>query len=360
MRTASSCITSAVGPSAISVPKSSTKTPARERLHHLDVVLDEQDRGAALAPGRPAACAPGPASRAWSRPDDGSSSSSSRGSVISARPTSTRRPRPRLSDSIGRSATSSSPSSSSVRPSASSSSRSAGRRLRQVLPEAPRRRARDRLGDEQVLAHGHAAEQLDALERAADARGAPAGGPATRVRSSPSKRDAAGVGTSSSPSRQLKNVVLPAPFGPDEPDGLARLDRRATTSSSAVMPAKRFAMPRASSRLTTTAPVGTAVDRSRLAAPAADGADRSTPLDEADDLALLRLEDPLGVPGVGERTEAEEDVLPLERRCRAPSAAPGMSTSANPATTAPSTVRALDGHDEHQPHEPEEGAKLAA
>ncbi len=50
-----------------------------------------------------------------SRPDDGSSSSSSFGSVISARPTSTSRARPRLSASTGLSATSSSPSSSSVR-----------------------------------------------------------------------------------------------------------------------------------------------------------------------------------------------------------------------------------------------------
>ena len=81
--------------------------------HHVGVVLDEEHRGAALlvhdAEGLGSARV-----STRSRPDDGSSSSSRRGSVISARPTSTNRPCPRLSASIGRAASRVRPSSSSV------------------------------------------------------------------------------------------------------------------------------------------------------------------------------------------------------------------------------------------------------
>ena len=97
--------TSAVGPDAMSVPKSSTNTRRHEAAHELDVVLDEQDRDAPLLL-RPSRSLPAELSVSCrSRPDDGSSSSTSFGSVINARPISTRRPTPRLSASTGRSAT---------------------------------------------------------------------------------------------------------------------------------------------------------------------------------------------------------------------------------------------------------------
>ena len=140
----------------------------REGSHHLDVVLDEQDGRLPRALDLAAACAPAPAVSCWSSPDDGSSSSSSCGSVISARPTSTSRPRPRLSDSTGRSATSSRPSRSSVRSARSRSSPVGFDEVEAVLPEAPGAESRP-LGDEQVVTHGHPTEELDALERAPDA-----------------------------------------------------------------------------------------------------------------------------------------------------------------------------------------------
>ena len=77
LRTAASANTSSVGPDAISVPKSSTNTRVDEAAHELDVVLDEQDRGAALALHLAQRLARASAVSSRSRPDDGSSSSSS-------------------------------------------------------------------------------------------------------------------------------------------------------------------------------------------------------------------------------------------------------------------------------------------
>ena len=51
-----------------------------------------------------------------------------------------------------------------------------------------------------------------------------------------------------SPRRQLKNVVLPAPFGPMSPTD-SPSSTVIDTSSSAVMPENRFVIPVASSRL---------------------------------------------------------------------------------------------------------------
>ena len=59
-------------------------------------------------------------------------------------------------------------------------------------------------------------EQLDALERAADAAPGPLGARAGRLTSSPSSSTVPRSGRST-PSTQLKNVVLPAPFGPISP-----------------------------------------------------------------------------------------------------------------------------------------------
>src|SRR5471032_2755932 len=50
------------------------------------------------------------------------------------------------------------------------------------------------------------------------------------------------------PSKQLKNVVLPAPFGPMSPT-ISRSSTSSETSLSAVIPANVFVTPRASSRL---------------------------------------------------------------------------------------------------------------
>ena len=63
----------------------------RERLHHLDVVLDEQHRRPPLVLDVPER-ADEVTRLGVVEPDDGSSRSSRRGSVISARPSSTSRP----------------------------------------------------------------------------------------------------------------------------------------------------------------------------------------------------------------------------------------------------------------------------
>ena len=69
----------------------------------------------------------------------------------------------------------------------------------------------------------------------------------TRVRSCPSKVIDPPSGVRM-PSRQLKNVVLPAPFGPISPTS-SRSPTSRSTRSSAVMPANFFVTPDASSRL---------------------------------------------------------------------------------------------------------------
>ena len=114
------------------------------------------------------ASARAPASRAGRGPTTARRASSSCGSVISARPSSTSRARPRLSASIRRSATSSSPSSCNVRSTRSHSSSVGLGQVEAVLPQAAGPEA-GALGDEQVVANGHPAEELDPLERATEA-----------------------------------------------------------------------------------------------------------------------------------------------------------------------------------------------
>ena len=167
MRTASSANTVAVGPGRDQRAEVEHEDPLDEAAHEVDVVLDEQDRDPLLLLHATCSLTPSASVSCRSRPDDGSSSSTSFGSVISARPISTRRPTPRLSDSTGRSATDSSPSSSSI---AVGLGVLVGGRPAQEQHVLPQRAApvADPLGDEEVLARRHAAEQLDALERAPD------------------------------------------------------------------------------------------------------------------------------------------------------------------------------------------------
>src|SRR5262249_5595990 len=113
LRTASSSMTSAVGPDAITTPKS--RTYSRD-ANACTISTSCSTRRMAVPRSRCTTCSVPTRSivSLWSSPDDGSSRRSSNGSVISARPSSTRRARPRLNDSIGTSATSSNPSKSRV------------------------------------------------------------------------------------------------------------------------------------------------------------------------------------------------------------------------------------------------------
>ena len=153
--------------------------------HELDVVLDEQDRESLFACTSAQPSRRVPRSRARSRPDDGSSSSTSAVWVISARPISTRRPTPRLSDSTLRSATGVRPSRSSIASARSCSSRCRPAEEQHVLPERALAVAHA-LGDQEVFARRHAREELDALERARDAEPGPLVASARCVRSRPS------------------------------------------------------------------------------------------------------------------------------------------------------------------------------
>ena len=134
--------------------------------------------------------------------------------------------------------------------------RSRGTRLtdaEQVLPDPPLP-ATDALGDEHVLARGHAREQLQPLEGASDAQaGAPVG--RQTVDLDPVEDDRPRVGVFQAEQRQLKRVVLPAPFGPTSPTASPssiESDSRLT----ATIPPKLFEMSRATSRATGHRPPG--------------------------------------------------------------------------------------------------------
>ncbi len=79
----------------------------------------------------------------------------------------------------------------------------------------------------------------------------------------------------SSPSRQLKNVVLPAPFGPMRPTA-SPSSTVIETSSSAVMPENRFVIPRASSKLMLPA-LGPAARAARATLRSSIGRSRAVP-----------------------------------------------------------------------------------
>ena len=168
-RTASSANTSSVGPDAISVPKSSTNTPLDEAAHELDVVLDEQDRDPALA-----VCT----ARSCSAERLGLVAVEARRRLVEQQQLRLGHQRApdldqaadaeaqRLDRAVGDGIEPEQRRASRRR--ASCSSAFGPPRNEQVLPQraAPVAHA---LGDEEVLARRHPREQLDALERAADA-----------------------------------------------------------------------------------------------------------------------------------------------------------------------------------------------
>ena len=122
-------------------------------------------------------------------------------------------------------------------------------------------------------------------------------------------------------------MVLPAPFGPMSPT-ISPASTSRLTSSSAVMPAKVLVTdcaPRAGSR---SAPRGRDDTRAaglvgrRASALPLPPEPVDQPLHPRERAALLELEDALGVLGVRERAEPEQD------RLRAPAAATPCGTRA--------------------------------
>ena len=114
-----------------------------------------------------------------SRPDDGSSSSTTFGSVASARPISTRRPVPSGSVAAGAEASRVSPSCARIASTASSSPGTAAGRPERVEQESQRDvAATAAVRDHQVFAHRELGEQLEPLE----GPGEPAPGPSLRRR----------------------------------------------------------------------------------------------------------------------------------------------------------------------------------
>ena len=118
------------GPDAISVPKSSTKTRSTKLRTNSTSCSTSRIAIPCSLLHRRAACRASVVGLVRGRgPTTARRAAAASGSVISARPISTSRPTPRLSDSTGRSATASSPSSVEHRRRARfSSARSAGRR----------------------------------------------------------------------------------------------------------------------------------------------------------------------------------------------------------------------------------------
>ena len=151
---------------------------AGHRAHQLDVVLDQQDRPVPLLADAGRAPRPWRAVSSPSSPLDGSSSSSRRGSIMRARPSSTRRALPeaqRLDRSVGQGEQAEQVE-DLVHPLELVRGRPA---LAPQVPPEPARVLPGPLGDQQVVSHAHAGEQLDALERAPDAQPGPLVDPLT-------------------------------------------------------------------------------------------------------------------------------------------------------------------------------------
>ena len=303
----------------MSVPKSSTKTRSTKlRTSSTSCSTSRIATPLLLLHGR-AALPASSAVSARSRPDDGSSRSTSLGSrhqrpadLDQAPDTETQRlDRRGRRPARGRAGRASPARARSRRP----SGRPDGTQSFQSAPLPPRTRS----ATQEVLARRHAREQLDALERAGDAEPGPLvrrhAGEVAAV-----EGDRAAVGLAGCPSRQLKNVVLPAPLGPIRPT-ISPAPTSRLTSLSAVMPANRFvtvARLRAASRsgspagaATTGLPLG-AIGRTRRAGiglcPCAR-TDRSGPGIRSYERRFWNSRMPFGVLGVGERAEAEQDRL---------------------------------------------------
>ena len=205
--------------------------------HELDVVLDDDEGDAALVAGSRAASRPTwSTSRATSSPDVGSSSSTRRGCVASARAISTIRPVPSGRNAAGRSATASSPSSDSM-PSTASSSPGVGRLAEpdEVGEDSERsRRSCTRWATTRCSRTVSSPNSSSRWNVRASPRRARRCGLA-RVMSTPSSRTRPARGRTS-PDRTPNSVVLPAPFGPDEPDDRACGARQVDASSATTPP----------------------------------------------------------------------------------------------------------------------------
>ena len=142
--------------------------PVGQAEHHLHVVLDEHERDARLVADAGKAPRRARPSRRASRPEEGSSSSSTRGSAARARATSTRRPVPSGKAAAGTMPAAARPSSSRI-PSTASTSPGYGPGTRaQRIEQQPTAtlRGAPAIGDDEVLAHRQLREQLGALEGA--------------------------------------------------------------------------------------------------------------------------------------------------------------------------------------------------
>ena len=193
------------------------RTGSVKLADELDVVLDEQDREALLGLHLAEGLGEGASVSARSRPDDGSSSSSTLGSVIRARPTSTRRhwPEAQPLDRLARRGLDSSEQLEHLVAAGDLLGGRDGRGRRGPsragrLAAAPARRrtgGRGRWSRGRARCAGRCGPSPSRARRCTGIVGDVLARRARRV--PPSMR--------STPSMQLKNVVLPAPFGPISP-----------------------------------------------------------------------------------------------------------------------------------------------
>ena len=205
--------------------RSRARTPAARSADQLDVVLHEQDRDAPLALHLLAGSRASSAVSSRSRPDDGSSSSSSCGSVISARPISTSRPSPeaqRLDRAVGDRVEAEQLEHARRRARCSSAVGPADERAR---PSTARRsrcgRARRRGGARATVMPVNSSMRWNVRPIPSRARRCTG----TRARSLPVEHDRAAVGTQHA-EEAVEEGRLAGAVRADEPDDLASFDRR--------------------------------------------------------------------------------------------------------------------------------------
>ena len=192
------------------------------------------------------------ASKRWvsaeSRPEDGSSSSSTVGVAASARPSSTSRATPSGSPTAERSAIP--VEAEQLDQLVDGLVLRLGRRTKAAhgedIGQDPALGVLGPMGDHQMVADRHAGEQFRVLERA----GQTAGGPQLRTGVGDVlavEQHPAHVGRSS-PDSTPNRVLLPAPLGPTRPDDAGRWAAARLTSRTATSPPKRTVTPTHSSR----------------------------------------------------------------------------------------------------------------
>ena len=314
MRTASSANTVGRRPGRDQRAEVEHEHPARRSCARLDVVLDEQDRGAALALHR----------RAASRRARRSRCGRARRRLVEQQQLRLGHQRPADLDQPARPEAQrlDRPVGDRVEPSRSSIAVGAlvlvGGRPSERLSTSFQKRA----GAERAPARRRAGARGRSCRRTARCAGTCARCPSrarrcvgTRVRSCAVERDRARRRACSMPSRQLKNVVLPAPFGPMSPtiSPLVDVEADVVERGDAREPLRDARSPRAGSRRGLRAATGggdvggaSASDRrSDASLPARRCSDRSGAGRRSSDLRFWNSSDALGVPGVGDRTEAE-------------------------------------------------------